>query len=61
MDNEAVVLLRKEMFKKINEILTQVKLTNGRVNRLEKVLLFGGGIAVGLGVVKLSSLLALLL
>jgi len=58
-DIDSVMLLRKEMMKKVNEILEQVKLTNGRVTRIEKVLLFVGGILVGLGVLKFSSILGI--
>ena len=58
-DIDSVMLLRKEMMKKVNEILAQVKLTNGRVTRIEKVLLFVGGIMAGLGILKLPALLTL--
>ena len=58
-DIDSVMLLRKEMMKKVNEILEQVKLTNGRVTRIEKILLFVGGISVGLGVLKFSSILGI--
>ena len=58
-DIDSVMLLRKEMMKKVNEILAQVKLTNGRVTRIEKILLFVGGISVGLGVLKFSSILGI--
>ena len=56
---DPVSILRKEMLNKVNAILEQVKLTNGRVTRIEKVLLFVGGILVGLGVLKFSSILGI--
>jgi hypothetical protein len=58
-DIDAVGMLRREMLKKVNEILEQVKLTNGRVTRIEKILLFVGGISVGLGILKFSSILGI--
>jgi hypothetical protein len=39
----------------LKEIKDQVKLTNGRVTRLERVLLILFGIAVGMGVLKLGA------
>ena len=57
---DAVAILRKEMLNKVNEILAQVKLTNGRVTRIEKVLLFVGGIMAGLGLFNLPSILTVL-
>jgi len=56
---DPVSILRKEMLNKVNAILEQVKLTNGRVTRIEKVLLFVGGISVGLGILKFSSILGI--
>ena len=56
---DPVSILRKEMLNKVNAILEQVKLTNGRVTRIEKVLLFVGGIMAGLGILKLPVILTL--
>jgi hypothetical protein len=40
------------------EIKTQVKLTNGRVTRLERVVLLTAGVLIGAGLLKIGALSA---
>jgi hypothetical protein len=40
------------------EIKTQVKLTNGRVTRLERIVLVTAGVLIGAGLLKIGALSA---